>query len=218
MGCSGLDERACAVATALVISGAQGQGDGEALWSGRSRQACRAASTLGGCGHLLAARGPVVVTGGLWDRSPPCRAVAQQGWAASSARAGRPHRSRIDRGWRKQAPAAPGGHRWGIARGVCRVAAGAGLPRARGTQDARKPLVGAEVGAPRPGDATCDGHDTPLAVGSPGLEPRFRGGLLRAVHTPVAIVAHEADGQGAGLQVDTTVNGVWLGGDAAESR
>jgi hypothetical protein len=104
----------------------------------------------------------------------------------------------------------------GIDRAVFRFAAVDGLHRESVTQDESNPLLGAAIGEPIPGEDTFYCHDEPLAVWSNGLEKRFRGGFHIAVHKNFAIMAQDADVHGAGMQVDTTVNGVWLGVESPE--
>jgi hypothetical protein len=212
----GLDDRAFSVAKSLVRIGEQGQVDCDALLYGSLSKAFSDAITRGFGGDLLAEFGQVVVTVGLLAMSQPFSACAHQVCAASSEVAGRPPLSRIDRGWREHATAAQLGHLVGIDRVVFRCAAVDGFPRERVTQDDSKPLLGAEIGEPRPREETLDGHDESLTVWSNGLEKRFRGCFHMAVQKNVAILAHEADVHGAGMPVDTIVNGVVLAVEAPE--
>jgi hypothetical protein len=207
----GLDARACAVAKELVIRGDQGPVDCDALVYGSLSTTCSAALTIGCVGELLPEFGQVVLTVGILDRRQQFSPFAQQVGAASSEVAGRVHLRRIDRGWREHATAEQRGNRVGIDRVAFRFAGADGVRRARVPQDASNPLLGAEIGAPIPGEQTLDGHAEPLAVWSNGLEKRLRGGLHMAGQQDFAIMAQAADLHRAGRQVDTPVNGVWLG-------
>ena len=129
---------------------------------------------LGLVGHLLAALGPVVWARGMWPLRDKRSACAPQVRAAPPAGTGGAQRSRLDRGLGAQTAPPAGGHRVRIARVGLGLAPGdgchgEGLPQHAGTAG-----FGTQVGAPRPGADTLDGHDEPVPIRCHGLEAGFR--------------------------------------------
>jgi hypothetical protein len=84
------------------------------------------------------------------------------------------------------------------------------------TQDTRAPLVGAEVGQPGPGEQTCDRHDETWSIRGKSFQEDIRVGLHVAVHEHLAALVEEADGHGAGVEVDAAVKWVLGGGESPE--
>jgi hypothetical protein len=58
---------------------------------------------------------------------------------------------------------------------------------------------------PIPGEDPRDGHHQLVAIGRHSLQERLRSGLHVAVHEHCSVMAHDADGHAAGMQVDTTI-------------
>jgi hypothetical protein len=84
------------------------------------------------------------------------------------------------------------------------------------TQDQGNTLFSTQVGQPVPGEETFDSHNEALTLGRNGLEERFWRGLHMAVQQNFALVAQDADGHGAGMQVDPTIHWGLLGVESHE--
>jgi hypothetical protein len=150
------------------------------------------------------------------DMCQELRALAPQVGAASQPITGRAPRGRIDRGVWKPAAAEQGGHLWRVDCVIVGLAAVNGVHSARVSQDTGHIFVSAAIGEPIPGEETFNGYDKAVAVGSNGLEKRFRSGLHMAVDEHLAIVTHETDVQASGMYIDPTVTLMWVGGEAPE--
>jgi hypothetical protein len=74
-----------------------------------------------------------------------------------------------------------------------------GCPRERLSQDKGTIFLSAESGAPIPGEETFNGHDKAVAVGSNGLEHRFRSGFPLAVYEQLALLTHDPAVHASGL-------------------
>jgi len=84
------------------------------------------------------------------------------------------------------------------------------------SQDKGNLFLSAEVGEPIPGEDTFNGYDKAVAVGSNGLEERFRSGFPMAVYKPRAILTHDTDVQASGMSIDTTGKLMLVGVEAQE--
>jgi hypothetical protein len=210
--CGRLEQRACSVVQALIVVGAPGQVDGDALGHGGSGTAVGKALPVGFGGDLRADLGPMVLTLGGVDMGQPCSALVQQVGAAASAGTGRTPRRWRDRGLREQATAEHASPRVGIDRLVCGCATVHGLQREGMPQDKGQALGRPEVGQPVPGQQTRAGHDEPRAVWGESLQQGGWSGWHRAVEQDVSIVTHEADVQASGVLSDTTGTWVLVGG------
>jgi hypothetical protein len=78
-----------------------------------------------------------------------------------------------------------------------------GLHLERVSQDKGKTFLSAEIGEPRPGEETFNGHDKAVAVGSNGLEKRFRSGFHLAGYEPLALLTQDTDVHASGMEIDT---------------
>jgi hypothetical protein len=216
MGLGRLDASEGDSAPPLVVLGAQGHVAGHTLWHSGSGQACSDAIAMGLVGDLLAELGPVIWTLGLLDMGQQGSALAHQGGAAASARAGGTHRRRRDRGLGEHAAAQQRGKLVRIARVVCGLATVESLQRAGLPQHTGEPLLSTPIREPVPGEATCDSHHETRTGRGAGLAKQVGGRLPRAVEQDRTIVCHDTDRQGAGRQVDPTVQGVLVGGASPE--
>jgi hypothetical protein len=214
LGCGGLADGQRQLGAPRVVVGDQRHGDRTAWLHGGIGHA-RGQPLPGRLGReLLAELGQVVWTlrvvprgsaGGAW--APP------RGAAAAEVTGGAPRRGR-DRGLGAQATAAPDGHRVGLERIVCGVAAVAGPPREGLAQDTGEALWRPQVSQPIPGQPTLDRHDEALAVRGHGLEKGLRSGLQVAVQQDFSRVTHAAAVQAPSVQIKTTATSVWRGGAA----
>jgi hypothetical protein len=216
MVCGRLDDRACDVAQPLVVRGAQGQGACEARGHHGSGTAVGDALAVGFGGARLAELGHGILPRGMVARGQPCSACAQHVGAAPSQGAGRTHRRGRDRGLRPQASPEEPGPLVRIARVMFGRAAGEGFQRAGVPEDAGQARRGAEGSEPVPGAEACNGHTQTGPRGRNRFEQWCRSGLHLAVEHDGSVVAHQTDGQTAGVQVDATGKGVLLGVEAPE--
>jgi hypothetical protein len=69
----------------------------------------------------------------------------------------------------------------------------------RVSQDKGNIFLSAEIGEPLPGEDTFNGHDKAVAVGSNGLEKRFRSGFHIAVYEHLAILTQDTDVHASGM-------------------
>jgi hypothetical protein len=68
-----------------------------------------------------------------------------------------------------------------------------------------------ESSQPVPSEETRDRHGHMVALGCQRFQARLGSGLPVAVHEDVSIMAQEADGHAAGMQVDTTIQRMLVG-------
>jgi hypothetical protein len=192
-------------AAPVVVVPKPGQRHREALLHRRSGAPRRDATTVGGSGHLLAARGQVVLAGGVLDMRQQRGAGAPAVHPAPAESACRPQRRGLDVGLREHAPApAPGdvlGSAW-VVRGFapmegCQVE---GRPEADGQALLRPP-----IGQPGPREEPFDRDDHLVTVRGHDLQTGLRVGLELLVHHDVPILLSEADGQRPGVEIDPTI-------------
>jgi hypothetical protein len=214
--CRGLADRACSVATALGVSGAQGHVDCEGLGPRGGGTALSDAVAVGLVRDVLADLGPVVWTRGLLPMGQPCRAVVPQVGAAPEASARGAHGGGRDRGRWAQATTQQHRHVVGIERVVCGLAAVHGCHGERMTEDDGEACGSTQIGEPVPGAETRNGHHQSVTRGRHGLEDRFGRGLHGAVQQNVAGAVHDTDVQAPGMHVDTAVTWVLRGVEAPE--
>jgi hypothetical protein len=163
-------------------------------------------------GALLADLRPGVLAGGGVDRRAAFRALAPQRGPASEEGAGRAQLRRRARGLRAPATTEPDRHRVRSARSVCGGAAVEGVQRAGLPQAPGQARWRTQVGQPRPGQETRDGHNAPRAVRGESLAQGCWSGWHSAVHQAGAIGTQEADVQASGGPSDATVQWVLVGG------
>jgi len=190
------------------------QGPGEPWLDCRRRQPLGDAIPLG----LSRAGLPKAGQGVLAVRRLHGRAAAGP-WAparqaTSAPGTGRPPLRRLNLGLRAQAPTEQPRHVRGVDGVVGGLAAVAGLPRHGRSADTRPPVAGPEVGEPRPGQEAGATDDQVRPGGGNGLEPGR--GACGPLAGPKAgpILGHQTEGPGTRGQVDTTIQGVLLGGEA----
>jgi hypothetical protein len=140
-----------------------------------------------------------------------CTACACQGQAAAQPSTGRAPRSGVHRGRREQATTHQPRHVLRVAVVVFRLPTVEGLPRAGRTEDNRETLVRPEVRQPGPGQPACGSQDERRAGGRDSLEPRFWGGGHVPVEPCVTGLLEDAQGQGAGMEIDAAGKGGLFG-------
>ena len=74
----------------------------------------------------------------------------------------------------------------------------------------RPAFAGAQVGAPVPGKEACDTDDQVFPGGRNGFEKRCGASRHVPVHQDLPILVQDAEGHGAGMQVDAAVQLVLL--------
>jgi hypothetical protein len=208
------EDQECKSVQPLSIIGDESTGDLKGLWHGDILTTLGSPGPVGLVGNLLAALGQGRLAVGIVPMRSKCRACAPQGRAASEQVAGGAHLRRRDRGWWKHAAAEQRRHLLGSALVVFGLAAVQGFPGESLPQHAGAACCGPYVGEPGPGEETLDGHDQAGTRGRHSLEQRCRRGWHGAVEQPCAIVAQDADVQTPGMQVDTAVKGVLIGGES----
>jgi hypothetical protein len=213
---SGLRDGELPGAQPLSVGGEQGPGDGEGRWHRGSGPARSAPSAGGVVRDLLADLGHVGVPLGMLPMGQKFRAFAPQVGAAPQEGPSGPPLGRGDRGLGEQAAAPESGNLWGIARVVFGRAAMEGLHREGVAEDNGKVVCGTQGGEPLPGAETLDGHHQLVTRGGEGREKRCRGRLHMAVQQDFPRVAQDADGHGAGMEVNATGKWVLVGGESHE--
>ena len=187
----GLDDRECAVAPPLVVLGAEGAGDGDALVPSGLGPAVGDAITVRFGGALLADLGPVVLTLGRVDMGQKLRALAQQGGAAAAEGTGGAPRRRRDPGLGEHASAQQRGNLGRIDRVVCGLAAVESVQREGMPQHQGHALWCTQIREPVPGEETRDSHHEPRTVWGDGLEQQVWSCLHMAVEHPLTIMVHD---------------------------
>ena len=102
----------------------------------------------------------------------------------------------------------------GVDRIVFGRAARDGLHGEGVTADTREPRFRTAGSKPVPGPQACGREDDRLAGGGDGLEQRLWGGGHVPVQQRVASLVEDAHVHGAGVESDTTVKRVLLGGES----
>src|SRR5439155_25183020 len=94
---------------------------------------------------------------------------------------------------------------------VCRLPTVAGLHREGMTEDKRDPMFRTEVRQPVPGKQACGSQDDLIAGGRDSLEQRFWGGGHVPVSPCFTGLIEDAQGHGAGMEIDAAIQGGLLG-------
>src|SRR5205823_2601871 len=103
-----------------------------------------------------------------------------------------------------------------VDRVICGLAAVDGFPGERLPADTRKPLPSAQVSKPLPREEACDADAKILPVGRQSLEKGLWSRWHMPVHQALSGLVQDAEGHGAGMQVNATIKWVLFGGEAPE--
>jgi hypothetical protein len=206
-----LQEKEFEVFQPPILIGDEGQIDRNSLWHSAIITALSDALTVGVVGDVFAERGPGILAGGMWHLGQEFSAFAQPVGAAPEHVTGRPHLGRRDRGVGEHPTAQQGGNLVRVDLVVFGRATGEDFHGKRMTEDEGDACVSTQVSEPIPGEEACNGNNQSVAVRGNGLEKGFGGCWHIAVEQHCSVLLQDADGQGAGMQVDATVKLVLIG-------
>jgi hypothetical protein len=153
---------------------------------------------------------------GIVDMAEACGAFVRQRPAAPEQGTGGTHVGWIDRGLRAHTTTQERRHLLRVDPVVCGLAPMDGLHREGMAEDTRDACIGTQVSEPAPGEHALDRHDETLSIRSNGLQEGIRVGLHMAMDKNLAALVEDAEGHGAGMQVDAAVQWMLLGGEAQE--
>jgi hypothetical protein len=212
MGLGGFEAREFPLTQQRIVGGDTRQIDREALWPGGIGAACSPAITGGVGGTLCATRRVVLLALGMLDMRQELGAFVCQRHAATQERTGGAHLGGRDIRLRAHSATEPGGNLGGIEGVIVGLPPLDGLPGEGVSEAPREPCIGAEVGAPVPGEQTFDGDDETVSRWSNGCAKGFRMRRHGTVTPRRTSPVEDADGHGTGMQVDPAVQGVRCGG------
>lgn len=155
--------------------------------------------------------GQIVLAVGVMDVGQQLGTLAHQVHAAPEQIAGRSHRSGIDIGHRKHPAAKQHGDLLGIDAVVFGFAAVDG-PHVEGvTEDEMNAFVTTQVSQPVPGEHALDRDNEVIPIRFDCPQERRRSCFGIAMEQDFAVMAENAQVDGAGMQIDAAVVGVRLG-------
>jgi hypothetical protein len=153
----------------------------------------------------------VILAIGILDMGKEFAAFACQVHASAQQVAGGAHLGGVDRGLGEHPAAPQHGDFVGVDLVVFGFAAMDGLHVQGMTKDKRDTVVSTEVSQPVPGQQACGREDDLIAGGSDGLAQRLRGGWHVPVPPRFPGLVEDAQGHGAGVEIDPTIKRVLLG-------
>ena len=212
----GCDDGACDVAQQRIVGGDERTIHFDALvhrWIGT---ALGDSVSVRFVGNVCDDGREILLTVGMVDRGQECAAWAGQRHASTQQVAGRAPLGRRDRGLWKHTAAQQYGDCMGVDRIVFGLAAMDGLHGEGMTEDTRDPMCSTEVSKPVPGQQACGRQNDLIAVGGDGLEQRLWGGCHVPVQQRFTSLVEEAQGHGAGVEIDPTGKRVLLGVESHE--
>ena len=194
----------------LVISVEEGAVHRDAFWDRGIGTPLRDPRPSGRVRALGAELGPVVLAVGLLDRRQQRSAFPPERSPAPEQIPGRPHVRGIARGVGQHTATPPDSHVLGSHGVVLGFAPVHSLPREGMPKHQRPAFAGAQVGEPVPGKEACDTDDQVFPGGRNGFEKRCGASRHVPVHQDLPILVQDAEGHGAGMQVDAAVQLVLL--------
>jgi hypothetical protein len=182
------------IAEPLIIVVHQSEVDCDTLLHGGIRAPFRHPVPVRLVGQRLPELGQVVLAVGLLDVREELGALTCQMSAAPEQVAGGPHLGGIDVGLREHPATQQNGDVLGVDRVVFGLAAVDRFHIQRRPEDTGHLCLGAEVGAPVPGQETFDRDDQSLTRGCNGLEKWFGSRLHIPVKHALPILIQDAEG------------------------